>query len=323
MLRSRLAWFGAGAAGAIALWLVAAPVPSGPAPATPTPARDYAEAVERYERVRAAEDATINGECLPRLLTHGGKTGRAVVLLHGFTNCPKQFDSLAILLHARGYNVYLPRIPRHGLADRMTTALAGLTAEDLARSAESALDLAHGLGERVTVVGLSSTAVAVAWLAAHRSDLDEAVVIAPALSPRGVSLLWTKRLTSALLVAPNFFAWWNSDLKEGVPGPRQCYPRFPSRGLAQVYRLGISVLDGATRARPAARRVAFLTTASDEGVGNEAAWELARRWRARGGDVRTVEFPESLGVHHDMIDPAQPYQRIGIAYPEIGRLIGG
>jgi carboxylesterase len=323
MLHSRLARFGAGSAGAIALWLAAAPVPSGPTPAPPSPARDYAEAVARYQRVRAAEDSTVNGDCLPRLLTHGGRTERAVVLLHGFTNCPKQFDSLAALLYSRGFNVYLPRMPRHGLADRMTTALAGLTAEDLVGAAESALDLAHGLGERVTVVGLSSTAVAAAWLAAHREDLDEAVVIAPALSPKGVSLLWTKRLTSTLLVAPNFFAWWNSELKERVPGPRQCYPRFPSRGLAQVYRLGFAVLDDAAREKPAARRVAVLTTASDEGVGNEAARELARRWRARGGDVRTVEFPASLGVHHDMIDPAQPYQRIGIAYPEIGRLIGG
>ncbi|HEU4333668.1 MAG TPA: hypothetical protein VFT32_04175, partial [Candidatus Eisenbacteria bacterium] len=119
MLRTRLAWFGAGSAGAIALWLAAAPVPSGPAPAPPSPARDYAEAVARYHRVRAGEDSTVNGDCLPRLLTHGGKTERAVVLLHGFTNCPKQFDSLAAILYARGFNVYLPRMPRHGLADRM------------------------------------------------------------------------------------------------------------------------------------------------------------------------------------------------------------
>jgi carboxylesterase len=301
--------------------LVVAPIPPGPAPSPRSPARDYDEAISRFQHTLAGEDASINSDCLPRLLTHGRKTARAVVLLHGFTNCPKQFDSLAALLYERGDNVYQPRVPRHGLADRMTTALAGLTAEDLTATAESALDLAHGLGDRVTVAGLSSTGVAAAWLAAHRDDLDEAVVIAPAFAPKGWSSAWSRPLTTLLLAAPNVFAWWDSKLKEKVPGPKQCYPRFASRGLAQVYRLGLSVLDGAAGEPPAARRVVILTTAMDEGVANEPAHELARRWRARGADVRAYEFPDSLRVHHDMIDPEQPYERIGVAYPMILALI--
>ena len=298
-------------------WLIVVPVPAGPAPSPRSPARDYAEAISRFQRTLAGEDASINSVCRPRLLTHGRKTARAIVLLHGFTNCPKQFDSLAALLYARGDNVYQPRVPRHGLADRMTTALAGLTAEELTATAESALDLAHGLGDRVTVAGLSSTGVAAAWLAAHRDDLDEAVVIAPAFAPRGWSSAWSRPLTTLLLAAPNVFAWWDSKLKEKVPGPRQCYPRFASRGLAQVYRLGLSVLDGAAARRPAARRVVLVTTAMDEGVGNAPTHALAGRWRSRGADVVAYEFPESLGVHHDMIDPEQPYQRIGVVYPRL------
>jgi pimeloyl-ACP methyl ester carboxylesterase len=321
MTKSRIVTFLTAIAAGIGLWLLAAPVPGGPKPSPRSPARDYADAVGRFQQTLAAEDSTVRRDCLPRLLTHGRRTERAVVLLHGFTNCPKQFDSLAVLLYLRGYNVYLPRVPRHGLADRMTVALAGLSAEELTSSAEAALDLAHGLGDRVTVAGLSSTGVSTAWLAEHRDDLDEAIVIAPALAPRGVSLGWARRLTTLLLAAPNVFTWWDSNLKEKLEGPRQCYPRFASRGLGQVYRLGFSVLEGAAKRRPAARRVAILTTASDEGVDNGAAHELARRWRARGADVRTYEFPESLGVHHDMIDPGQPYERIGISYPRILRLI--
>jgi len=317
----RIVGWMAGILAAPLVYVAFAPIPEGPTPASPSPARDYPEAIARFERSFAAQDKSVRGDCRPRLLTHGRKTGRAMVLLHGFTNCPMQFDSLATLLHRRGFNVYQPRVPRHGLADRMTTELADLTAEELAGSAEEALDLAHGLGDSVTVVGLSSTAVAAAWLAVHRGDLDQAVVIAPALSPRDVGLGWTKRLTSALLLAPNFFTWWDSKLKEGVGGPRQCYPRFASRGLAQVYRLGFAALAGATAAKPAARDVVILTTAADEGVGNAAAHELARRWRVHGGNVRTYEFPESLDVRHDMIDPEQPYQRIAIAYPEILRAV--
>jgi len=214
-------------------------------PAPPSPARDHEDALARFHRARAGTDSSIRVDCLPQLLTHGHKTERAVVLLHGFTNCPKQFDSLAVLLYERDCNVYLPRVPRHGISDRMTTALTDLTAEEMTACAESALDLAHGLGNRVTVVGLSSTAVATAWLAARRADVDEAVLIAPSLGPRGVSLFWTRRLTSTLLVLPNFFVWWDSKLKGRVPGPTQCYPRFSSRALAQVYRLGLEVIDAA------------------------------------------------------------------------------
>ena len=321
MTKSRIGWSLAAIAALLLAWLIMAPIPAGPSPSPRSPARDYAEAVARFDRTLAGEDTTIRSDCRPRLFTHGHKTSRVVVLLHGFTNCPKQFDSLAVLLYERGDNVYLPRVPRHGIADRMTTALSGLTAEELTSSAEAALDLAHGLGDRVTVAGLSATGVAAAWLAAHRDDLDEALVIAPAFAPRGWSSRWSRRLTAILLAAPNVFAWWDSKLKEKVPGPTQCYPRFASRGLAQVYRLGLSVLDGAAAMRPAARRVAIVTTAMDEGVANEPAHELARRWRAQGGDVRSYEFPESLRVHHDMIDPEQPYEQVAISYPQLLALI--
>jgi hypothetical protein len=321
-VRSRIAWSVVALLAAVALWLAAAPLPPGPAPSPRHPSADYAEAVARFDRMLATEDAAIRSDCAPRLLTHGHRTERAIVLLHGFTNCPKQFDSLASILFARGFNVYAPRVPRHGLADRMTTALAGLRAEELTACAESALDLAHGLGDRVAVAGLSSTGVATAWLAQHRDDLDEAVVIAPAIAPRGVTVAWARRLTVALAAAPNLFVWWDSKVKGDLPGPSQCYPRFATRGLGQVYRLGLSVLAEAATQRPAARHLVLVTTASDEGVSNEAAHELARRWRARGGDVATYEFPESLHVHHDMIDPEQPYARIDLSYPAIVRAIG-
>jgi alpha-beta hydrolase superfamily lysophospholipase len=303
------------------LWIATAPIPAVPAAGPASPARDHEEALARFHRARAGTDSSVRADCLPRLLTHGRKVERAVVLLHGFTNCPKQFDSLAILLYERGANLYLPRVPRHGSADRMTTALAELTAEELSACAESALDLARGLGDHVTVVGLSSAAVATAWLAVRRTDVDEAVLIAPSLGPRGFTPFWTRRLTSTILALPDFFLWWDPTLKERLPGPTQSYPRFSSRALAQVYRLGLDVIEAARGARPAARRVTIVSSAADDVVSREAVHELIRLWRDRGGNIRHYEFPESLAVSHDMIDPEQPYQRIAISYPVIVRLV--
>jgi hypothetical protein len=147
------------------------------------------------------------------------------------------------------------------------------------------------------------------------------MLIAPSFAPKGVSLGASRRLTNALLLAPNFFVWWDQKLKAAVPGPRQAYPRFPTRGLAQAYRLGHITLDEAARSKPVAGSMVIVTTAADEGVDNRATRVLAWRWHDHGADVLAFQFPESLQVHHDMIDPEQPYERVGLSYPLILRLM--
>ena len=104
----------------------AAPAPAGDRAlpvAPPDPATDYDDALRRVAAVEARDGAAIAPECRTRLLTHGARAARAVVLLHGLTNCPEQFRALGERLYERGANVYIPRLPEHGLADRMTTAL--------------------------------------------------------------------------------------------------------------------------------------------------------------------------------------------------------
>ena len=321
---ARALWsLGIAVAALTAGWGFLGRVPPVAEPGAPRPAASYAEALARVDSIRAREGADLNPACHTRVLTSGARTANVIVLLHGFTNCPKQFDSLAADFARRGYNVYLPRIPRHGAADRMSPELTRLTADELTRAGMDAVDVARGLGDRVTVLGLSSSAIVTAWLAQHRTDVDRAVLIAPSFAPHGMRAAVARRLTNALLGAPNFFVWWDGKTKANVPGPRQCYPRFASRALAEVYRLGFTVLDTAERARPLAPSLVVLTTASDEGVNNDLARELARRWTARGANVRTYEFPESLQVRHDMIDPEQPYQRVAVSYPLIEGLAAG
>lgn len=321
---------GRGAVGAIGVaalavlataWVGLGRLPAVARPGDPRPAVTYEEAIARVDSIRAGEGPGLNPLCRSRLCLSGARAPRAIVLLHGFTNCPRQFDSLASDLARDGYNIYIPRIPRHGMADVMSVDLSRLTAEELVRCGEEAVDIARGLGDRVTVVGLSSSGVLAAWLAAHRTDVDGAVLLAPSFAPRGMPGAEARRVAGALLRAPNFFVWWDAKQKAAVPGPRQCYPRFASRALAEVYRLGFSLLDEAGRGRPPGARVVLITTARDEGVNNALARELARRWRARGASVREYEFPDSLGVRHDMIDPEQPYQRVALTYPMIERSI--
>lgn len=86
----------------------------------PQPAKSYQKAMEKFATVEKAESAlSLCPEGRSRLLTHGHKTERVFVLLHGLTNCPEQFLPLARILYASGANVVLPRARYAGFADRM------------------------------------------------------------------------------------------------------------------------------------------------------------------------------------------------------------
>lgn len=312
-----------GAAGWIFLGRLApvAEPPAGARPADARAARALADSICRCDR------EAVNPECRARVLlpdsaaVPGAASAPVVVLLHGFTNCPKQFDPLARELARRGYVVVVPLLPRHGMADVMTTELRRLNAEELVRAGDRSLDVARGLGGPITVVGLSSSAVVAGWLAEHRADVDCAVLLAPALGPSGMPAALVRPLTGALLHVPNFYVWWDSKLRDRNPGPRQCYPRFASRAIAEVYRLGAEVMRDAEREKPRARRLVLVTTVDDGAVNNGLCAELVRLWRARGARVETYEFAAEMGVHHDMIDPEQPYQRTAVVYPVLLRLI--
>ena len=82
-------------------------------------------------------------------------------------------------VRGRGYSVVVPRLPGHGHRDRLTKALSDVRPDDLVHTADLAVDIAAGLGDEVTVVGLSGGGTLAAWLATERNDVNRAVLIAP------------------------------------------------------------------------------------------------------------------------------------------------
>lgn len=309
---------------AAAISWIALAGPSGPLTVPPArPAASYEEGLARFASIARRDGPEVNPVCRSLLLAHGERTSRAVVLLHGFTNCPKQFLPLARALYDAGANVVVPRIPRHGWRDRMTGELARLTGREMVDAAAEAVDAARGLGDSVIVVGLSSTAVAAAAIAERRADVARAVLLAPALAPKGFSPAGARRLATLMIHVPNRFIWWDSKQKEALDGPTQCYPRFPTRALGEVYRLGSLVLVDAEERSPAVKSIAVVTTAADDAVANGPIATLSRRWRSHGAGVREYQFAESLAVLHDMIDPEQIGARVDVVYPVLVSLALG
>src|SRR5437879_13817892 len=117
----------------------------------------YSASLESIRALQSREqaDPRLNPACHSILYDHGAPTSKAIVFLHGITSSPVQFQQLGELFHRRGYNVVIPRMPRHGYRDRLTREHAGITRAEYEAYALEGVSLGRGLGERLAVAGLS------------------------------------------------------------------------------------------------------------------------------------------------------------------------
>ena len=307
---------------ALTAFLLARPLEPGRLVSHPSPVRDYAQALLLVDSLCAADGPAISTECGTKLMTHGRRTGRVVVMFHGLTNCPAQFDSLGRMAFARGANVLIPRLPRHGFADRMTPELARLNARELCEFTDRVLDAAHGLGDSVTVAGLSIGGVMAGWAGQHRADVDRAVMIAPIFGVLRAPGRWTPVVARLAAAAPNQFVWWDDKRKQDLLGPRHVYPRFATRSVAATLYVGAATTAAAARQKPACRSVVLVTVGGDDAADNAMATGLMNTWRQRGAaEVIEFEFPGVYELSHDIVDPEQVGGDPVLTYPVLMRLI--
>jgi pimeloyl-ACP methyl ester carboxylesterase len=293
----------------------------------PNPARDYDEALKRFAAMQALDGPAVNRVCRSALLTHDAPTEQVIALVHGITNCPRQFVQLAPLFFERGYNVLIPRIPWNGFADRSGVAMERLTARELRDFGNEIVDTARGLGEHVTVLGLSGGGVVAAWIAQCRADVEQVIVIAPC-----IGIVANAPLGRTGNVATNRFATWlmgalpnmmTQTFRPMKGGPPHNYQGFATRGLGQTTELGLAIYDAARTQSPAARTIAMITNDRDIAVNNVLARDLARRWQARApGRVTNYVFRDANMLDHDIIDPTQKSQRVEYVYPILLDLCG-
>jgi len=252
------------------------------------------------------------------LLTHGRPTPRAFVLFHGLTASPRQFETFGRLLFERGSNVYVPRLPRHGLADRLTTELQDLTADELLAFARASLETARELGERIVVVGFSVGGLLAAWLGQHAS-IERATAIAPFLGVAWIPHALTARAARVALAMPNQFWWWNPLVRERML-PAHGYPRFATHAVAEAARLAGDLLTSARAQAPAAGDVQIVLNASESTVSNSAARDLARSWTAATGAIVLHQL-HGLPPSHDIIEPLRSARLAARVYPTLVGLV--
>ena len=285
-----------------------APIPS-------RPAGSYDEAVERARAVMALDGEAILPVAHTALLEHGKRTPLAVVLFHGITNNPAQYSEFAPLLHARGVNVFVPRMPEHGYKNRMWSGIAKITAEQILTAATEAVDIAAGLGERVGVLGISMGGSLSAYFGQHRA-LDVAVPVAPDFSllqlPYGLSRL----IGSIMLALPNFFLWWDARVRDKQE-PFTAYPRFSTHALMQSLRIGDDVHAAVRRERQLAKRIVTVVNRCDPAVNNEVTQSVVTEWMGWNRSGTEYVVMRNLPENHDIVDPRNPNARTKLVYPKL------
>jgi esterase/lipase len=288
-----------------------------PAAPPPPPAADYAEAMATFGAIQRDEAGmSLHPRCGTQLLTHGRKVERVAIFFHGLTNCPAQADELGATLFDLGYNVLLPRLPGHGEADPMTEALAYMTAEGLAYTAAQSIAIATGLGNEVEVIGLSAGGT----MAMHVAQQDSAantLAIAPFLAPLIVPPWAAPAATNLLLWLPNRMVWWDADQPVSSPVMDYAYPRFATRALGEVMRLGRILDTASASSAPASPRIRVLINAADDAVNNTLVEHVVWAWRHHGHAVDLEVLPLAYELPHDLIDPRQPDANTALVYPRL------
>jgi carboxylesterase len=290
----------------------------------PHPVQSYAEALQRIKALRIQEVPDMNPVCRLQFMTHDRQVKRVIVLVHGYTNCPQQFHEFGQRFYNLGYNVLLAPLPHQGLADRMTEEQAQLKAEELITYTDEMVDIAHGLGKQVVLVGFSGSGVTTAWAAQYRRDIDLAVIISPIFGFQQIPTPLTVPAANLYLALPNSFRWWDPSCQDSCQedsGPTYAYPRYSTRALAEIVRLGSAVQVTAQRESPAAHSILVVTNANDPYVNNALTDAFVKVWREHNAHVTTYEFEAALRLGHDLIDPTQPDERIDIVYPRLIDLI--
>ncbi len=283
---------------------------------------DYSKAVSKIQEVKNQDDSKISNECKSDFLDAGKKTEKVIILFHGFTNCPAQFSILKQDIAALGYNVYIPRLPKHGYKDVMTEDFKNLEGARLTAKVSESIDIATGLGDQIIILGISGSAVLTNWALYNEPEVDEAISISPLIVPVYFQPWNVRPFTKFIQTIPNIFIWWDSEAKnQRTEGPMYAYPRFSTRAMGEFLEIGIDLDKDLVRNKNqkkvdlSGKKLYLVTTSGDTAINNEAVYDHALYWRDQEGlTVKEFEFESSLGLSHDTIDPNNPQANPEVTY---------
>jgi hypothetical protein len=210
--------------------------------------------------------------------------------------------------------VLIPLLPHHGMADRKLENLSALRAEELRDCADTGVDIAAGLGDKIYVGGLSGGGVLAAWIGQNRKEVCRVLLIAP-------SLVLGKGAGKFLDRIGVFLIAWLPNIPQDLyshdaEAPQYAYPGFSAKAFGQLLKLSLVTFAEALEKPPAVQDVELVTSKTDHLASDFANWELIGLWHGKGlRRFVSVDFPKQMKIPHDMVDPAHRSQKTDIVHP--------
>jgi pimeloyl-ACP methyl ester carboxylesterase len=278
----------------------------------------FTQALEEIAKIREQEinSPDINPVSLTTAITHPQPMAKVAVLYHGFTNSPKQFEQLGQQLFEQGYNVYIPRLKYNGHKSRTSRAMKHLTVQDLIDYVDDSIQIAQALGDQVIVMGLSGGGTMALW-AGLKYNLKQVVSIAPFIDPMYYPKRLRRLIVQLIRILPNFFLWWESDVKEKIDSPPYAYAWFSTKAIGRFLQVAISLENELHKNNPKTKNFTLVLNQVDTAANPQRLSSFIHKLQEAQADVDEVIFKAEEKIHHDMIDPNQQGQKVNLVYPRI------
>jgi esterase/lipase len=283
----------------------------------------FDQAINFWQNKQSQEIEVNSPTCSDRLFHHNQRTSKAIVLYHGLTNCPKQFEKLGEMLWQKGYTVLIPRIPYHGHKNRLNKEFSKLKYIDLTNKVSETMSLAISLADKVDTMGISAGSNLAIWTSLNYS-IDKLIAIAPLVMPHNYPLAVSPLINRYLKYLPNQDKWWNEETKDKIIGTSHAYPFYSSKAILAFFEINQSSLDfvNSFKGTKKSTQNYLVLVENDTAIDNKSAKDFF-------GKIQIIfekpiiqkTFESSLNLDHDIVDPTHEKARIEIVYPALIQLL--
>lgn len=226
-------------------------------------------------------EGSIQKGCQPFYTLAKGQTKGNVLLYHGYSACPQQYEELAQVLNNRGYNVFVPLLPGHGKEPirengkvidqglKLPDVKSTVVYENFAKSMGALLKEEQGTK---VVGGLSVGGVVAAKTMLTNPDVyDKGLFMAPFFNSATPLNLVLPVLGA---VIPNKSHSWGEECENERKLGRAGYCNFKLTNVAAVRKFGVDTLKEVGKIK---KPVQIIGVEKDDAASNGAIAEASKR----------------------------------------------
>lgn len=233
----------------------------------------------------------VKTDCLSHAYIHETPTNKAVTMFHGVSDCPRQFSTLGKYFYERGYNVYIPRVPHHGMPDNLEHSK--VSAQELVDYVNNSTNITNALGKEKGIVGLSGGGNLGTWATEYRPEVSRFLALAPFYEP-------ASKQAPKWQIRPLLVFHGNNLIPDQLNDPKNPQSALSYRALAK-YTTIFNNLQNPPK-DTGLKKLSLIMADDDDQIDQDLALKtLNRITTANRIPLGHYQIPASYGVKHDIV----------------------